>query len=134
MATGSAKKSPLQSDKGTTTIQPAVVTAVAAAAVGEVSGISPEVQGQRIPGDRSPTVGEFVDRLTGGGGRTRGISVEVGEQQAAVDLSVSVIYGNPIAEVTKNVRNSVIRRVEKLTGLEVTEVNITVKDMIVPEQ
>lgn len=134
MATGTAKKSPLQSDKGTTTIQPAVVTAVAAAAVSEVRGISPEVQGQRIPGDRSRTVGEFVDSLTGSGGRTRGISVEVGEQQAAVDLTVSVVFGNPIADVSKAVRDNVIRRVENLTGLEVTEVNITVKDMVIPEQ
>lgn len=134
MATETAKRSPLQSDRGTTTIQAPVVTSVAAAAVGEIDGISPEVQGQRIPGDRSPTVGEFVDRLTGSGGRTRGVNVEVGEQQAAVDLTVSVVYGNPVPKVTKAVRDNVIRRVEKLTGLEVTEVNITVKDIVIPEQ
>lgn len=134
MATGTAKGAPLQSDHGTTTIQAPVITSIAAVAVSEVNGISPEVQGQRLPGDRSRTVGEFVDGLSGSGGRTRGVNVEVGEQQAAVDLTVSVIYGNPIAEVTKSVRDNVVRRVENLTGLEVTEVNITVKDIVIPEQ
>jgi uncharacterized alkaline shock family protein YloU len=124
----------LQSDLGTTTIQDGVVSSIAAVAVGEVEGIDPSHGGTRLPGDTSPTVGEFVGSLTGGASRTRGISVEVGDEQAALDLTVNVIYGRPIHQVTQALRQNVIRRVEALTGLEVTEVNITVNDVSFPEQ
>jgi len=80
-------QSPLQSDRGTTTIQSGVVSSIAAMAVGEVDGLDPSHGGTRLPGDTSPTVGEFVGNLTGGSSRTRGISVEVGEEQAALDLT-----------------------------------------------
>jgi uncharacterized alkaline shock family protein YloU len=124
----------LQSDLGTTTIQDGVVSSIAAVAVGEVEGIDPSHGGTRLPGDTSPTVGEFVGSLTGGASRTRGISVEVGDEQAALDLTVNVIYGRPIHQVTQALRQNIIRRVEALTGLEVTEVNITVNDVSFPEQ
>lgn len=123
------KSSPLQSDLGTTTVQDAVVTSIVGVAVGEVSGTGTETGGTRLPGDTSPTVGEFFDGLTRGQSRTRGISVEVGERQTAVDLTLSVDYGNPIPTVANAVRKRVIERVENLTGLEVTEVNIAVQDI-----
>ena len=127
-------RSPLQSERGTTTIQDPVVSNIAAMAIRELDGLDPSHGGSRLPGDTSPTVGEFVVNLTGGGGRTRGISVDVGEEQAALDLTVNVMYGRPIHEVTDALRQNVIRRVESLTGLEVTEVNITVNDVTFPEQ
>ena len=127
-------RSPLQSDLGTTTIHDPVVSNIAAMAIRELDGLDPSHGGTRLPGDTSPTVGEFVGNLTGGGGRTRGISVDVGEEQAALDLTVNVMYGRPIHEVTHALRQNVIRRVESLTGLEVTEVNITVNDVTFPEQ
>jgi uncharacterized alkaline shock family protein YloU len=124
----------LKSDRGTTTIQDAVVSSIAAVATRELDGIDPSHGGTRLPGDTSPTVGEFVSNLTGGAGRTRGISVDVGEEQAALDLTVNVMYGRPIHEVTHALRQNVIRRIESLTGLKVTEVNITVNDVTFPEQ
>ncbi len=127
-------QSPLQSDRGTTTIQSGVVSSIAAMVVREVDGLDPSHGGTRLPGDTSPTVGEFVGNLTGGGGRTRGISVEVGEEQAALDLTVNVLYGRPIHQVTEALRQNLIRRVESLTGLQVTEVNITVNDVTFPER
>ena len=63
-----------------------------------------------------------------------GSSAEVGETQAAIDLTISVSYGRSIPEVVKAMRDNVIQRVEGLTGLDVTEVNITVKDVFFPEQ
>lgn len=127
------ERHPLQSDLGTTTIQDAVVTSVAAVAAAEVEGIHLSHGGTRLPGDTSPTVGEFLGNITGGQGRVRGISVEVGETQAALDLTVNVTYGRPIHQVTETLRQNVIRRVENLTGLEVTEVNITVNDVAFEE-
>ena len=134
MGTARSAQSPLQSDRGTTTIQDGVVSSIAATAVEETDGIDPSHGGTRLPGDTSPTVGEFVGRISGGAGRTRGISVQVGEEQAALDLTVNVFYGRPIHQVTDALRRNVINRVENLTGLQVTEVNITVNDVTFPEQ
>ena len=124
----------LHSDRGTTTIQDAVVTSIAAMAVEETDGIDPSHGGTRLPGDTSPTVGEFLGNLSGSGRGARGVSVEVGETQAAIDLTVRVPYGRSIPEVVEAMRENVIQRVENLTGLEVAEVNITVKDVFFPEQ
>jgi uncharacterized alkaline shock family protein YloU len=74
-----------------------------------------------------------VGRVTAAAGRTRGISVQVGEEQTALDLMVNVIYGMPIHQVTDALRRNVIRHVESMTGLEVTEVNITVNDVTFPK-
>jgi uncharacterized alkaline shock family protein YloU len=125
--------SPLQSERGATTIQDAVVVSIAAMAIRELDGLDPSHGGTRLPGDTSPTVGEFLSNLTPGAGRTRGISVEVGEEQTALDLTVNVMYGRPIHEVAHALRQNVIRRVESLTGLEVTEVNIRVNDVTFSE-
>jgi uncharacterized alkaline shock family protein YloU len=133
VGTARSAQSPLQSDRGTTTIQDGVVSSIAATAVEETDGIDPSHGGTRLPGDTSPTVGEFVGRISGGAGRTRGISVQVGEEQAALDLTVNVLYGRPIHQVTDALRRNVINRVENLTGLQVTEVNITVNDVTFPE-
>lgn len=131
--TQNAGQNPLQSDLGTTTIQDSVVTAIIGMAAEEVDGVASSHGGTRLPGDSSPTVGEFVDNITGGASRTRGLSVDVGEQQAAADITVNVEYGRSIPKVTQAVRDRVIKRVENLTGLEVTEVNIQVNDVILPE-
>ena len=131
--TQDAGQNPLQSDLGTTTIQDSVVTAIIGMAAEEVDGVASSHGGTRLPGDSSPTVGEFVDNITGGASRTRGLSVDVGEQQAAADITVNVEYGRSIPKVTQAVRDRVIKRVENLTGLEVTEVNIQVNDVILPE-
>jgi uncharacterized alkaline shock family protein YloU len=125
---------PLQSDRGTTTIQDAVVLALANVAAQEIEHAHLSHGGTRLPGDNSPTVGELIGNVTGGMSRSRGISVEVGERQVAVDLTLNVDYGQPIARVTEAVRQNVIGRVENLTGLEVAEVNITVNDVNFPEQ
>src|ERR687897_2873040 len=126
-------QSPLHSDLGTTTIQDSVVTAIIGMAADEVEGVVPSHGGTRLPGDTSPTVGEFVDNITGGGSRTRGLSVDVGERQAAADITVNVAYGRSIPQLTKAVRERIIERVQSLTGLEVTEVNIQVNDVILQE-
>ena len=47
---------------------------------------------------------------------------------------MNIDFGKPVARVTETVRQNVIARVESLTGLDVTEVNITVNDVSFPEQ
>lgn len=83
----------------------------------------------------SRTLGAVTDKVSGGRPSvSRGVKVEVGERQAAVDLDVVVEYGFAIVEVAAEVRTSVITAVERMTGLEVVEVNITVDDVHLPDE
>lgn len=42
-------------------------------------------------------------------------------------------YGVPITDVARDVRENVIAAVERITGLEVVEVNVTVNDVHLPD-
>ncbi len=121
------QESPLRTERGSTRIEDSVVAKVAGIAAQEVEGI------QR-GGGTARAVGGFLDSVAGGGGPTRGVSVEVGEEEAAADLSMAVEYDNPIPQISEAVRRNVINRIENLTGLRVTEVNITVNDVLLPEE
>ena len=62
-----------------------------------------------------------------------GISVQKGETQAAVEVTVVVEYGVSIVEVSDAIRRNIIEQIEGTTGLEVVEVNINVTDVHLPE-
>ena len=87
-------------------------------------------------GGVSRAFGAIRERIPGGGvGVTNitGVQVEVGEKQAAVDLDIVVEYGASIVDLARAVRRNVITAVERMTGLEVIEVNIAVNDIHLPE-
>jgi uncharacterized alkaline shock family protein YloU len=125
-ATTSGAGSPLLSERGKTSIADSVVAKIAGIATREISGIHAMGSGA------ARALGTIRDKLPGGSparGVTQGVSVEVGERQAAIDLDVVVEYGVPIVDVANAVRDNVSSRVERMTGLEVTEVNVTVDDI-----
>ncbi len=63
---------------------------------------------------------------------TQGVSVEVGQTQVAVDVTLVVEYPHPLQQVADNARDAVYSAVEDLVGMEVTEVNFTITDIHVP--
>ncbi|MGN7971078.1 Asp23/Gls24 family envelope stress response protein, partial [Microbacterium sp. 22296] len=63
---------------------------------------------------------------------TQGVKVEVGETQAAVDVTIVVEYGAQIQEVADQVRSRVAGAISHLVGLEVVEVNVDVNDVHIP--
>lgn len=114
-------------DRGRTTIADSVVEKMAGIATREVPGI------HNIGTGVARTIGGVRERMPGGQPSvTRGVHVEVGEHQAAVDLDVVIDYGYPIAEVAADVRVNVISALERMTGLDVVEVNVAVDDIDVP--
>ena len=127
---GGQNANPLQSDGGTTTISASVVSQIAGLAAQEVEKV-------QMGGGASAAVGGFLSSVTGSapsGNASKGVNVEVGSEEAAVDLTMAVEYGQSIPQLTEAARRNVINRVESLTGLSVTEVNITVNDVQVPEE
>jgi len=115
--------------RGRTTIADSVVEKIAGMAAREVSGI------YNLGAGMARTIGGVRERVSGGRPSvTRGVKVEVGERQAAVDLDVVVEYGVAIVDVAGDVRANVISAVERMTGLEVVEVNIAVDDVHLPDE
>ena len=128
-------QSPLHSDRGSTNISDTVVQKIAGIAAQEVEKV--QMGGcttAAVTGFLGSVSGALTGSSSGGGSPTSGVSVEVGEEEAAVDLTMAIEYGVSIPQVTEGVRRNVINRVENLTGLRVTEVNIVVNDVQFPEE
>ncbi|RLL67738.1 Asp23/Gls24 family envelope stress response protein [Streptomyces sp. Z26] len=114
--------------RGRTTIADVVVVKIAGMAAREVPGVFD------MGGGLSRTLGAVRERVPGGRPNVgRGVKVEVGERQTALDLDLVVEYGVPITDVARDVRENVIQAVERMTGLEVVEVNVTIDDVHLPE-
>lgn len=122
--------SELVSEHGRTAIADTVVSKIVGMATREMPGV--HAMGMGL----SRAFGAVRERIPGAGGSTvaQGVAVEVGERQTAVDLDVVVEYGVSIPDLATGIRRSVIEAVEKMCGLEVTEVNVTVGDVHLPNE
>lgn len=125
---GGASKgdSPLTTERGTTRIEDTVVTKVAAIAARETGGV------YNLGGGAARAFGAVTERVGMSEDRSRGVAVDVGEREAAVDLTLVIDYGESIPQVSQAVRDNVIKRIEGITGLSVAEVNIVVNDLHFP--
>jgi uncharacterized alkaline shock family protein YloU len=120
----------LTTSQGKTAIADSVVAKVAGMAAREIDGV------YKMGAGAARAVGTLRERLPGSGGpsASSGVAVEVGETQAAIDLDLVVEYGVSIVDLSQDVRSNVISSVERMTGLEVTEVNIAVDDVHLPDE
>ncbi|AEF38787.1 Stress protein, Gls24 family [Hoyosella subflava DQS3-9A1] len=117
----------LESSHGRTTIADTVVAKIAGIATREVNGV------HGLGGSASRALGVLRERIPGGSTNlSQGISVEVGERQAAIDVDIVAEYGVSIPELAKGIRRNVIAAIEQMTGLEVIEVNVSVHDVYIP--
>lgn len=121
-------RSRLASSDGTISVAEGVVQKIAGIATREVAGVFSMGTGgarafgslkQRIPGSSGPNV-------------SQGVSVEVGETQAAIDLDIVIDYGVAVADVGRSIQRNVKQSVERMTGLDVVEVNVSVDDVHLP--
>ncbi len=112
------------SSQGKTTVADAVVSKIAGIATREVTGV------YNLGGGTQRVVGALRERIPGASvNHSQGVSVEVGEKQTAIDIDIVAEYGVSIADLATGIRRNVIAAIERMTGLEVTEVNITVHDV-----
>ena len=120
---------PLTTSQGRTTIADTVVQKIAGRSAREVSGV------HDFGGSAARTFGAIAERIPGARASSgQGVSVEVGEKQAAVDLDLVVEYGVPIGPLAQSIRRNVITAIEQMTGLDVVEVNINVNDLHLPDE
>ena len=109
--------------RGTTTIADNVVATIAGIAAREAEGI------YALGGTASRALGSVRSKVSRSSDPSRGVKVDVGEKQAAIDLDVIVEYGEPIEDAAREIDTRVADAVETMTGLEVVEINIKVLDV-----
>lgn len=95
-----------------------VVAVIAGVAVSEVTGVS---------GMSGGFAGGISEVLSGKKNLSKGIKVEVGEEEAKIDVNIIVEYGARIPDVAFEIQNRVKKAVENMTGLKVLEVNVHVQ-------
>lgn len=113
------RRSPLESDRGVTTVGESVISTLASRAADKVEGVY-------LGGKPSGTNG-LVGRVRGS---SQGLSVEVGRTEVAMDLTVGIDYGRSIAETIERLRRGITDEVESATGLRVRELNTTISDIV----
>ncbi|MCU1407781.1 MAG: Asp23/Gls24 family envelope stress response protein [Glaciihabitans sp.] len=115
----------IQTAQGKTVINDGVVAKVAGIAAREVPGV------YALGGGAARAIGAIRQAMKNTD-LSQGITVEVGETQVAVDVTIVAEYPVPLQQVADDVRASVIAAIETLIGMEVTEVNVTIIDVFIP--
>ncbi len=119
-ATADLPRAGLVTSRGETIIGPTVAEKIASRAASEVDGVGGVLQtglSRLLPW----SVGESSPARA---------SAEVGAETVTVDLTVNIVYPQPVAAVTNSVRAQVTRRLAELCGLRATEVNIAVPALV----
>lgn len=113
--------------QGLTTVADQVVAKVAGLAIKEIPGV------YDLGNSAARALGALRSKVGASESITQGISVEIGQTQTALDVVLIVEYPYPVHEVADKVREAIFSAIEGLVGLEVTEVNIKVTDVHVPD-
>ena len=111
-------------DTGNVNISTEVVSIIANMAATGIEGVTSMI----------PTLSSGVAELFGKKNVARGVKVEIKENDAVIDLYITVEYGAKIPDVAWNVQTKVKTEVEAMTGLNVTDVNIHVEGVSVPKE
>lgn len=98
-----------------------VIATIAALAAADVEGVA---------GMSGSVVGEWTEKLGGKKNITKGIKVEVGEEETAVDVYVNVKYGYRIQEVCLNLQKAIKNAIETMTGLRLVACNVSVQAVV----
>lgn len=107
----------VESGSGAVKIASDVVATIAGLAASEVEGVA---------GMSGGVVGGIAE-LLGRKNLTKGIKVDAGDTEAALEVYIIVEFGSKIQEVAQNVQQNVKSAVESMTGLKVTTINVNVQ-------
>ena len=119
--------SALDSGAGTTVIVDSVIAKVAGIAARDVAGV------YALGGGAARALGAIRDAMNQTD-LAQGISVEVGDTQVAVDISIVAEYPTALQTVADNVREAIYTAIRELIGMQVTEVNVTINDVHIPNE
>ncbi|MEL7564231.1 MAG: Asp23/Gls24 family envelope stress response protein [Dehalobacterium sp.] len=107
---------------GSVRIADDVVAIIAGLAATEVEGVA------GMSGGIAGGIAEMLGRKN----LSKGVKVEVGETEAAVDIFVIVTYNVRIPDVALKIQENVKKAIETMTGLKVVEINVHVQGVAFP--
>lgn len=110
---------------GKTVVVDSVIAKIAGIAARDVPGVF------ALGGGAARALGALRDAISSKD-LTQGVSVEVGETQVAVDVTIVSEYPLPLQHVADDVRSAIYGAIENIVGMAVTEVNVTVNDVHIP--
>lgn len=99
----------------------AIIAGVAATEIPGVTGMSGGITGG-------------ITEMLGMKNLSKGVKVEMGEHETAVDLFIVVDYGANITEVGQQVQQNVKASIESMTGLNVVMVNVNIQGVNIPKE
>lgn len=114
----------LPTELGTVTIADEVVAIIAGIAAADIEGVA----------SMSGGIGGGIAEVLGRRNLSKGVKVEVGEEEAKIDIFIIVDYGVRIPDVAWDIQESVKKAVETMTGLRVSQVNIHIQGVQFPEE
>lgn len=109
----------VKTDMGSIQIAPEVIEIIAGLATVEVQGVA------GMSGGFAGGIAELLGRKN----LSKGVKVEVGQKEAAIDVNIIIEYGNRIPEVASSIQQNVKNAIESMTGLNVVEVNVHIHDV-----
>ena len=122
MTVSEQEKEVTTSEHGMIRIADEVVAIIAGMAATEVEGVS------AMSGGFAGDIAEVLGRRS----LAKGVKVEVGTEEAKVDLHIVVRYGKRIPDVAWEIQDNVKKAVEQMTGLKVLQVNVHVQGVSFP--
>jgi uncharacterized alkaline shock family protein YloU len=125
MANATVSSTTTGTSPGKTVINDGVVAKIAGIAASEVPGV------YALGGGATRALGAIRDAINATD-LGQGISVEVGEKEVAVDVTLVADYPIALQDVAERVRAAIVTAIQTLVGMHVTEVNITVNDVHIP--
>ena len=100
------------------------IVSIAALAAAEVEGV--------VSSGNKPAALDFKE-LISKKGFGKNVNVSENDGKIAIDINITVEYGRPIADVSRNVQKAVYSAVSASTGLELSAVNVTVGSIYFPK-
>ena len=100
------------------------IISIAALTAAEVDGV--------VSSGNKPSALDFKE-LISKKGFGKNVSVSEEDGKLAIDINITVEYGRPIAEVSRNVQKAVFSAVSDSIGLELAAVNVTVGSIYFPK-
>lgn len=118
----------LETDFGTTRIDDVVVSKIAGIAAREVSGVA------ALGGGGARMMGSIRESFGASEDVRQGVSVEVNNGTASIDIAIIAEYGVAIHELAEAIRRNIMNAVERMTGLSVDRVDVVVHDVKLPRE
>ena len=118
----------LETDFGTTRIDDVVVSKIAGIAAREVSGVA------ALGGGGARMMGSIRESFGASEDVRQGVTVEVNNGTASIDIAIIAEYGVAIHELAEAIRRNLRNAVERMTGLSVDRVDVVVHDVKLPKE